>query len=97
MGVRENLQRWREDYAREVGMEQRAAGRSEGRAEGQRTLLEKQLRLKFGSLPPSAAERLARADAVSLDLWAGAGAGRRLARRDLALAGSTDRWLRRVE
>ncbi len=33
MGVRENLQRWREDYA----MEKRA----EGRTEGQRSFLEK--------------------------------------------------------
>lgn len=67
MGVRENLQLWREEYAQEIGREQR----TEGRREGQRSLLEKQLRLKFGPLPTIATERLAQADMVSLDLWAG--------------------------
>ncbi len=91
MGVRENLERWREDYAREqraVGrtegrndgrqegraegrQEGRAEGRQEGRAAGQRSLLEKLSRLRFGALSAGDAERLSRADAAQLELWAG--------------------------
>ena len=51
-----------------TGMFQRA--RDEGRAEGERTLLERQLRRRFGELPPVVGERLGGASAADLEAWA---------------------------
>ncbi len=51
--------------------EGRVEGRQEGRAEGQRSILEKLLRLKFGGLTSVDTDRLGRADAAQLELWAG--------------------------
>jgi hypothetical protein len=51
--------------------EGRAEGRSEGRVEGLRSVLGKQLRLKFGSLPAHAEARLATATGEQLEAWSG--------------------------
>ncbi len=45
-------------------------GIQKGRAEGQRTLLAKQLKLKFGTLDAAAEARLANATAAQLGVWA---------------------------
>ena len=45
--------------------------RREGQLEGQRGVLLKQLRVKFGELPPGVVLRVNQADASLLDLWAG--------------------------
>jgi len=47
-----------------------AEGRTEGLVEGQRWLVEKQLRLKFGVLGEPALARIATATSTQLDLWA---------------------------
>ena len=49
--------------ARDEGMEQ-------GRVEGERAVLERQLKRRFGLLPPAAAERLVGASADDLETWA---------------------------
>ena len=59
-----------------TGMFQRA--REEGRTEGmhlghiagERTVLERQLRRKFGTLPPVVGARLGKASASDLEAWA---------------------------
>ncbi|MDE0062423.1 MAG: DUF4351 domain-containing protein [Gammaproteobacteria bacterium] len=53
--------------AREEGMEQ---GMQQGRVEGERALLERQLRRRFGLLSPKVAERLGQASAADLETWA---------------------------
>ena len=53
--------------AHDAGIEQ---GREQGRAEGERAVLERQLRRRFGLLPPEAAERLRRAPEAELETWA---------------------------
>ena len=58
---------------RAEGIEQKASQRghrSEGRAEGGRTVLERLLLRRFGRLPPEAAERLHQAPAAELETWA---------------------------
>ncbi len=67
MGLRKE---W-EDKARELGKrEGREEGREEGRAQGRAELLLKLLRLKFGKIPRSAAQRVRRASLDELDRWA---------------------------
>ena len=57
--------------AREEGMEQgMRQGMRQGRVEGERALLERQLRRRFGSLSPDAAARLGQASAGDLESWA---------------------------
>ena len=57
--------------ARDEGIEQgRVEGIREGRVEGERTVLERQLRRRFGPLSPAAAERLREASAADLEAWA---------------------------
>ena len=46
------------------------AGIAQGRAEAERAMLERQLRRRFGQLPPEAAERLRRAPEAKLETWA---------------------------
>ena len=46
------------------------AGMRQGRAEGERAMLERQLRRRFGQLPSEAAERLRRAPEAELETWA---------------------------
>lgn len=55
------------DYLREQG---RLAGEREGRLEGQRSTLLKQLRLRFGELPEPIAARVRAADARQIESWA---------------------------
>ena len=55
------------DEARQEGMER---GVRQGRVEGERAVLERQLRRRFGRLSPQAAERLRRASAADLEIWA---------------------------
>ena len=55
------------DAGIERGIEQ---GIEQGRAEGERAVLERQLRRRFGQLPPEAAERLRRAPEAELETWA---------------------------
>ena len=45
-------------------------GIERGRAEGERAVLERQLRRRFGRLPPEAAERLRRGSGAELEAWA---------------------------
>ena len=53
------------------GMEQgMAQGMRQGRVEGERTLLERQLRRRFGLLSPDITERLGEASATDLETWA---------------------------
>ena len=51
----------------EKGMER---GMEHGRVEGERAVLERQLKRRFGLLPPAAAERLEGASADDLETWA---------------------------
>ena len=51
----------------ERGIEQ---GIERGRAESERAVLARQLRRRFGGLPPEAAERLRRAPETELRTWA---------------------------
>ena len=53
--------------AHDAGIER---GIEQGRAEGERAVLERQLRRRFGRLPPEAAERLRRAPEAELETWA---------------------------
>jgi hypothetical protein len=54
------------DYLREEG---RLAGEREGRLEGQRSTLLKQLRLRFGELPQPIEARIRAADALQIEGW----------------------------
>jgi len=51
-----------------AGLNQRA--RDEGRQEGERTVLARQLRRRFSTLPPTVRERLAGASEAELEAWA---------------------------
>lgn len=42
----------------------------QGRIQGERTVLERQLRRRFGQLPPAITSRLGRASASDLERWA---------------------------
>ena len=53
--------------AREEGMQQ---GMDQGRVEGERALLERQLRRRFGLLSPEISARLGQASAADLETWA---------------------------
>jgi len=82
MTVRERLKDWYQKEKATHLAEGRAEGRAEGveegvkkgvrkgRAEGQKTVVEKQLRLKFGPLDEAAQARLAAATSRQLDQWA---------------------------
>ena len=61
--------------AREEGMEQgmqqgMEQGMDQGRVEGERALLERQLRRRFGMLSPEVTERLSQASVADLETWA---------------------------
>ncbi len=57
--------------ARDEGMQQgMQRGMKQGHIEGERTLLERQLRRRFGLLSPKIAERLSQASATDLETWA---------------------------
>ncbi len=53
--------------ARDEGMQQ---GMRQGRVEGERAVLERLLRRRFGLLSPEIAERLRLASAADLETWA---------------------------
>ncbi|MCY3641172.1 MAG: DUF4351 domain-containing protein [Gammaproteobacteria bacterium] len=55
-----------------VGLNQRAReeGRQEGRVEGERAVLERMLRRRFGALPPVVDRRLGGASVTDLENWA---------------------------
>jgi hypothetical protein len=65
-GMQEGLERGREEGI-EKGIEK---GREEGWKSGETALLRKMLELKYGSLPPWAADKLAQADAADIEQWA---------------------------
>ena len=76
-GLTDNqFRRYRQQHPEEgrivTGVFQRAhdAGIEQGRAEGERAVLERLLRRRFGRLPPEAAERLRRAAEAELETWA---------------------------
>jgi len=77
MTTRERLQHWYDEQKAEAVQQGRKEGLSEGhkkglkegRAEGQRSVLAKQLRLKFGPLDSAAEARLADATPAQLDRW----------------------------
>ena len=67
MSPKECLTRELEEY----GDEREARGELRGELRGQRSVLTKQLRLKFGSVPASYLKRVAQADVRELEVWAG--------------------------
>ena len=70
-GVIERARDEARQEGRQEGMERGVRqGRNEGRVEGERAVLERQLRRRFGRLSPQAAERLRRASAADLEVWA---------------------------
>jgi hypothetical protein len=60
---------WRAEGRSEGREEGRSEGREEGRSEGLRSVLGKQLRLKFGALPAGVEMRLAEATGDQLEIW----------------------------
>lgn len=66
MTTRERLQSWYDDQKAAL----LAEGKKQGRADGQRSLLAKLLKLKFGPLDAAAEERLASATPAQLGRWA---------------------------
>ena len=57
--------------ARDEGMQQGIQqGMQQGLIEGERTVLERLLRRRFGVLAPEVAERLSQASAADLETWA---------------------------
>jgi len=62
MTARQRIKEWFE--------KEKASNIAEGRTEGQRRLVEKLLRLKFGVLSEPALARIAAATSKQLDLWA---------------------------
>ncbi len=64
--------RYPEESKTMAGMIQRARdeGIREGRVDGERTVLERQLRRRFGPLSPPVADRLRKAPAADLEAWA---------------------------
>jgi flagellar biosynthesis/type III secretory pathway protein FliH len=61
----ESIDRWN----RQIREEGREEGRQEGRQEGEARVVLRQLRLKFGPLPPEVEERVRSADADRLLEW----------------------------
>ena len=75
-GLTDNeFQRYRQEYPEEsstmAGVIERARveGIQEGRVEGERSVLERQLLRRFGHLSPEIAERLRQASQTDLDKW----------------------------
>ncbi len=64
--------RYPEESKTMAGMIQRARdeGIREGRVDGERTVLERQLRRRFGPLSPAVADRLRKAPVADLEAWA---------------------------
>ena len=69
-GMQQGMQRGMQqgmEQGMQRGMEQ---GMDQGRVEGERALLERQLRRRFGMLSPEFTERLSQASAADLETWA---------------------------
>ena len=66
MTTRERLKNWFDEQQ----ATSRAEGVKQGRADGQRSLLAKQLKLKFGTLDAAAEARLSSATPAQLSRWA---------------------------
>lgn len=64
--VSAEIQAWFEDYQRKL----RDEGVKEGRKEGERNLLLRQLRARFGELPDAALARIEAAEDADLERWA---------------------------
>jgi predicted transposase YdaD len=69
----ERIESWF-DEATQKGLQQglekgREEGREEGLLKGEAKILSKQLRLRFGPLPPETVERLAQATEIELEAW----------------------------
>ena len=60
------IRAWFDDYQRKLRSEER----EEGHKNGERSLLLRQLRFRFGELPPPAVARLEAADLADLERWA---------------------------
>jgi hypothetical protein len=68
-GVEEAVMSWFQEQIEQKSQDARREGHLEGLLEGQRALLLKQLRLRFGELPAGVVLRVNEADASLLDLW----------------------------
>jgi hypothetical protein len=64
------IEQWKKEF-RQAGLEEGIEqGIEQGRKTGEITLLSKMLELKFGALPPWAQDRIAQADAETIESWA---------------------------
>jgi hypothetical protein len=67
------IRAWFDDYQRKLRSEGRKEGHEEGhkegRKQGERSLLLRQLRARFGELPPAAVARIEAADVADLERW----------------------------
>ena len=57
-------------FAQHFRQEGLLEGLQEGRVEGERTVLERQLQRRFGVLPPEITEKLNKASSTELENWA---------------------------
>ena len=64
------IQRARDEGVQQGMQQGMQRGMRQGRVEGERVVLERQLRRRFGPLSPAIAERLLGASAVDLEIWA---------------------------
>lgn len=69
MTPKERFTKKLEQYGKRLSTRAESKGRSEGRIEGQRSVLDKLLRLKFGALPAGVETRLAQATGDQLETW----------------------------
>jgi hypothetical protein len=67
--VSAEIRAWFEDYQRKLRDEATREGRSEGIREGERGLLLRQLRARFGELPAATVARIEAADIADLERW----------------------------
>ena len=68
--VKEWTQEWLEEGVQKGRQEGLQKGRQEGRQEGEAQMLLRQLERKFGVLPDSRRQRILKADADTLLVWA---------------------------
>jgi len=67
--VSAEIRAWFEDYERKVRSESHEAGHKAGRKEGERSLLLRQLRARFGELPAATVARIEAAEIADLERW----------------------------
>ncbi len=68
--VEEAIMNWYQEELEQTRREARRDGAREGKREGRLEMLLKQLRRRFGDLPPAVVARIDEADTSLLDLWA---------------------------